>query len=183
MDKITALLRTEAAEGVPALLLRPWQARDIPDLVAAHRDADLRRWTSAGVHDEDSAARWVRDQDAGWASGERCAFAVVEQPGDVSAKERLVGHVVLKRPAGGGAEVGYWTAAHARGRAVAPRALRTLTDWAFASFGLTRLDLFHQTDNTASCRVAEKAGYSLRTLVSAAPPTFPKPGHVHSHAR
>ncbi|MFI7138299.1 hypothetical protein ACIBQ5_11225 [Streptomyces massasporeus] len=29
----------------------------------------------------------------------------------------------------GAAEVGYWTAERARGRAIAPRALRALTDW------------------------------------------------------
>jgi hypothetical protein len=47
------------------------------------------------------------------------------------------------------------TAARARGRGVAHRALQALTDWAFTAFpgdGLTRLELLHQVDNTASCR-------------------------------
>nr|WP_307805241.1 hypothetical protein [Streptomyces spirodelae] len=38
-----------------------------------------------------------------------------------------------------------------------PRALRALTEWAFAAFPgdeLTRLELLHQVDNAASCRVA-----------------------------
>ncbi|MFF3099024.1 GNAT family N-acetyltransferase [Streptomyces cyaneofuscatus] len=80
------------------------------------------------------------------------------------------------------AEVGYWTAARARGRGVAPRALEALTDWAFTAFageGLVRLELLHQVDNVASCRVAEKAGYAFAELLSALPPEFPLDGHLH----
>lgn len=180
MNKISARLRTEAAEGVPALLLRPWEPRDAPGLVEVFSDAALRRWTSAAVHDEESAARWVRDQRDGWDSGRRYAFAVVEPAADGGGT--LVGHVVLKTPAAT-AEVGYWTAAHARGRAVAPRALRALTDWAFTELGLQRLDLIHRTDNTASCRVADKTGYALHAVLPATPPAFPLPGHLHTRLR
>ncbi|WP_028809750.1 GNAT family N-acetyltransferase [Streptomyces sp. 351MFTsu5.1] len=105
--------------------------------------------------------------------------------GEVAAGERLVGHVVLKRPAPGGpsGEVGYWTAAHARGRAVAPRALDALTCWAFDAFagdGLVRLELLHSEDNIASCRVARKCGYPLTARFPAAPPHFPRDGHLHT---
>ncbi len=65
---------------------------------------------------------------------------------------------------------------------MAPRALTALADWAFAAFardGLTRLDLLHQVDNTASCRVAEKSGFVLSGLLPAAPPAFPLAGHRH----
>ncbi|MFF9817271.1 GNAT family N-acetyltransferase [Streptomyces sp. NPDC014006] len=182
MDKSTVALRTEAAEGAPALLLRAWAPRDIPQLVEAHRDAELRRWITTLVHDEESAARWVQDQRSGWDSGERIAFAVVE-PAAADGGETVVGHVVLKRTGTAtSAEVGYWTAAAARGRAVAPRALRALTDWAFTVLDLTRLDLLHRTDNAASCRVAEKAGYRLEAVLPAAPPAFPETGHLHTRA-
>jgi RimJ/RimL family protein N-acetyltransferase len=95
-----------------------------------------------------------------------------------------VGNAVLKYAGPGAptAEVGYWTAGHARGRGVAPRALQAVTDWAFAGFGddgLTRLELLHQVDNLASCRVAEKTGYAFSTLLPASPPAFPLDGHLH----
>ncbi|RAJ77004.1 RimJ/RimL family protein N-acetyltransferase [Streptomyces sp. PsTaAH-137] len=138
--------------------------------------------------DNDSdGTRWVQAQQQGWAAGDRFGFAVLEtQPGSVRAQ--LVGNVVLKKvtseePA---AEVGYWTAAHARGRGVAARALEALTNWAFDAFeadGLERLDLLHQVDNLASCRVAQKSRYVFDTLLPAAPPSFPRDGHLHIRAR
>ncbi|MFF5515347.1 GNAT family N-acetyltransferase [Streptomyces coeruleorubidus] len=195
MDGITTRLTAAATASAPALLLRPWRPADAADLVDLHRDEALRRWVSAVAHDRASAARWVRDQQRGWEAGHRFAFAVSEVHEHTTEGEhehttegKVVGHAVLKNvaPGASSAEVGYWTAAQARGRGVAPRALRALTDWAFTTFtdsGLTRLELLHQADNTASCRVARKCGYELSSLRPAAPPEFPLEGHVHARAR
>ncbi|MET9382572.1 GNAT family N-acetyltransferase [Streptomyces sp. NPDC002928] len=184
MDTTAVRLEAAATASAPALLLRPWNQADAPGLVELYRDEALRRWTSGAVDDAESAASWVREQERGWEAGDRFAFAVVETRTD-GADGRLAGHVVLKRPVpdAPSAEVGYWTAAHARGRGVAPRALHTLTDWAFAADGLTRLELIHRVDNTASCRVAQKTGFAFTTLLPAAPPAFPLDGHLHTLVR
>ncbi len=163
------------------LTLRPWAPDDAAALAELYADEALRRWAAAPVHDTASAERWVAEQRRGWERGERFAFAVEETD---AADARPAGNVVLKGPAEGSvsAEVGYWTAAHARGRGVAPRALVALTDWAFATFareGLVRLELLHQVDNTASCRVADKSGFVLSGVLPAAPPAFPLDGHRH----
>jgi RimJ/RimL family protein N-acetyltransferase len=163
------------------LTLRPWAPEDAAVLAELYEDEAMRRWASAPVHDTASAERWVAEQRRGWETGERLAFAVEETE---ASDARPAGHVVLKRPSATAAtaEVGYWTAAHARGRGVAPRAVTALADWAFATFAreaLTRLDLLHQVDNTASCRVAEKSGFPLSGLLPAAPPAFPLDGHRH----
>lgn len=194
MPPTPVTLRATAHSGAPALALRPWRPTDVPALVEALRDPVLRRWTGHRVDDETEGARWIESQREGWASGRRFCFAVVEEcpAGETGARERpagetgdlLVGQVVLKTAGPGAptAEVGYWTAAHARGRGVAPRALLALTDWAFAAFaatGLSRLELLHQADNEASCRVAEKTGYALAGVLPAAPPAFPLDGHRH----
>jgi RimJ/RimL family protein N-acetyltransferase len=56
-----------------------------------------------------------------------------------------VGHVGLKNRDGGQVgigergEISYWTAADARGRGIAPVAVRAVTDRAFCSFGAERL--------------------------------------------
>ncbi|GAA3692116.1 GNAT family N-acetyltransferase [Nonomuraea antimicrobica] len=175
-------LRVNGTPSASALFLRPWRDGDVEPLVRVYRDPVLRRWTSLPVESVEDAVAWLELQRRGWETGERLSFAVHEDQSG-TGEGRLVGNVVMKRtgPRQESAEVGYWTAAHARGRGVAPRALEALTKWAFDVFaveGLERLDLLHQVDNLASCRVAEKAGYRFHQVLPAQPP-FPGDGHLH----
>ncbi|MFF5920719.1 GNAT family N-acetyltransferase [Streptomyces flavochromogenes] len=183
----TVLLDAPATPTAPALLLRPWRADDVAELVEAYRDSALRRWALAPIETERDGLAWVRAQEEARAAGVRLGFAVVEASFGAEP-QRLAGGVVLKELAPGSpsAEVGYWTAARARGRGVAPRALETLTTWALDSFradGLERLELLHQADNVASCRVAEKCGYVFERILPATPPAFPLDGHLHVRGR
>jgi RimJ/RimL family protein N-acetyltransferase len=57
------------------------------------------------------------------------------------------------------AEAGYIVAPRARGRGIAARALRLLTDWALAELDLERVELRITADNVPSIRVAERAGF------------------------
>ncbi|MFF9691105.1 GNAT family N-acetyltransferase [Streptomyces sp. NPDC014623] len=181
------VLQVAASPVSPALVLHPWCMEHVAALVEVSRDPVLRRWASFVMDNDADGTRWVQAQQQGWAAGDRFGFAVLEaQPGSV--RYQLVGNVVLKEVASGkpAAEVGYWTAAHARGRGVASRALEALTNWAFDTFkadGLERLKLLHQVDNLASCRVAQKSHYDFDTLLPAAPPSFPSDGHLHIRAR
>ncbi|MEU8758985.1 GNAT family N-acetyltransferase [Streptomyces sp. NPDC048659] len=208
----TVVLRTEPvpspspSPSPSALVLRPWVAQDAAAVVEAYRDPVLRRWVRAVPETEADALRWVGEQQRAWAEGTRYAFAVLAADGGAGADGAdgagaavgsdgagaavgpALANVVLKRPAGGGpvAEVGYWTAAPARGLGVAPRALEAVTRWAFATFGpagLERLELLHQVDNPASCRVAGKSGYAFARILPAAPPDFPLDGHLHLRHR
>ncbi|WP_329487028.1 GNAT family N-acetyltransferase [Kitasatospora sp. NBC_01246] len=183
---MTVATQSPVAEG---LLLRPFRDEDAAALVEIYRDETLRHFTRTPVADLDEAARWLEAQERGRAAGERYSFAVLAPLGGPAGGRpaELVANVVLKRGAPGApaAEVGYWTAAAARGRGVAPRALEGLTRWAFAAFaadGLVRLDLLHQVDNAASCRVAEKAGYRFGSVLRASSPEFPLDGHLHSRS-
>ncbi|MFD9706143.1 GNAT family N-acetyltransferase [Lentzea sp. NPDC059081] len=171
---MTVTLSVPAAGPAPALLLRPWRAGDLPALVAAHRDPVLRRRVSVPLTGEAEARRWLDEQAAGWAAATRFSFAVVAEDGPP------LGHVVVKTAP---AEVGYWTAAHARGRGIAARALEAVSRWALDEAGLVRLELLHAVDNHPSCRVAEKCGYVLHGLLPAAPPEFPGEGHRHVRVR
>jgi RimJ/RimL family protein N-acetyltransferase len=160
------------------LILRPWRFDDLPELVAAHRDPVLRRWLSTSLADEAAARQWLDVQAVGWVAATRFSFAVVTDADDRS----LLGHVVVKVGTAGVAEVGYWTAAHARKQGVAARGLETVSRWALAgqdTVPLTRLELLHAQDNQASCRVAVKCGYPLHDLLPATPPAFPTSGHRH----
>ena len=175
---MTTTLSVPPTESEAALRLRPWRLDDLPALVAAHRDPELRRRLLTSLAGEAEARQWLAAQAAGWKSATRFSFAVVSEDGDVP-----LGHVAVKVVTAGVAEVGYWTAAQVRGRGVAARALEITSQWALRTqrlVRLTRLDLLHAEDNVASCRVAEKCGFALRELLPAAPPAFPAKGHRHA---
>ncbi|MFE5710719.1 GNAT family N-acetyltransferase [Streptomyces sp. NPDC056501] len=180
---VPATLTAGPTPTAPALGLRPWRVEDAAALVEVYRDPVLRRWTVTSIECEDDGEKWVRAQEQAWSAGVRFTFAVLEAASG-STPSRLVGNVVLKKvtPGKPSAEVGYWTAAPARGRSVAPRALEAVTAWAFETFrsdGLERLELLHQVDNPASCRVAVKSGYAFDRTLSATPPAYPVDGHLH----
>jgi RimJ/RimL family protein N-acetyltransferase len=164
-------IRVRATQAGPALVLRPWSDDDAGPLLDVYRDPAMRRWVAVHVSTPEEAAAWVAAQQDGWHTGDRVSFAVLDD------RHRLVGCVALKKPHTK-PEVGYWTAAQARGLGVATRAVDALSTWAFSAYGLDRIELLHQVDNVASCRVAEKTGYALRETLPATPP-FPLDGHLH----
>lgn len=165
-------IEVPATPTAPALTLRPWTNTHADALLEVYRDPAMRRWTRVPVQTQAEATAWLTAQKDGWHSGNRLSFAVHDDDA------QLVGCVVLKNPHTA-AEVGYWTAAPARGRGIASHALNALSTWAFTTRGLPRLALLHQVDNVASCRVAEKAGYQYEKTLPATPP-FPLDGHLHA---
>ncbi|HUB41760.1 MAG TPA: GNAT family N-acetyltransferase [Streptosporangiaceae bacterium] len=193
---MTVALDVAADGDRPALRLRPWRAADMPDLLAAmaleypsrglasHPDIKVPgppRWS--GPRNDEEAALWLSGQQRGWAVGDWLTFAVLD-----AVQNTVVGHVALKNRDGGKVgtgergEIGYWTAADARGRGIAPAALRAVTDWAFSNFGadgLPRIMLVHDLDNLASCRVALTGGYPFHELSPAKPPYWFTDGHIH----
>ncbi|MEU8421163.1 GNAT family N-acetyltransferase [Micromonospora sp. NPDC048835] len=163
----------------PDLALRPWHEDDLDALLDAYRDPVLRRWTQRPLTNPTECRQWLARTRQDWADGSRYAFAVLEDQAD---GPRLVANVVLKgiTPQRPTPEVGYWTASWARGRGVAPRAVTALSRWAFDRFPeVARLDLLHQVDNVASCRVAQKCGFVFQEVLPARPP-FPLDGHRHT---
>ena len=62
-------------------------------------------------------------------------------------------------------EIAYVIAPAARGRGIAPEAVRLLSEWAFSTLGLARLQLSIAPENAPSVRVAEKAHYRYEGLL------------------
>ena len=60
----------------------------------------------------------------------------------------------------GKSTLGYWLAAHGRGRGAATHAVRLLTGWALVTLGLQRIQLTCAPDNVASQAVAERCGFT-----------------------
>jgi RimJ/RimL family protein N-acetyltransferase len=173
---VAVTLRAPATPSGPALTLRPWTTADAEPLVAIYQDPAMRHWTRTHIADRADAAQWIATQQKGWRAGAHLSFAVHTDDG------HLVACVAVTHPPAEPAEVGFWTAAHARCQGVATRALTTLSTWAFATLDLTHLNLLHHTDNEACCRVAEKAGYAFTGFLPAGPP-HPLDGHLHVRYR
>jgi RimJ/RimL family protein N-acetyltransferase len=201
MRYVLVVLDIAACGDRPALLARPWLPEDMPDVLAAMALEDPEGdpwkggpWTHPGVRVSgphgrtrprggEEAALWLSGQERGWRDGDFLAFAVVD-----ASQGRGVGQVALWNRDGGqvgvgeSGEIGYWIAADARGRGIAPAVVRAVTHWAFTSFGadrLPRIMLVHDVDNLASCRVAAKSGYPFRELSPANPPYWFTDGHIH----
>jgi RimJ/RimL family protein N-acetyltransferase len=140
---------------VDELVLRPWQSTDALGVVAAYSDPAIQKWHVRSMT-ADEALGWVRSWSGRWAAETGASWAIVEN-------DTLLGRTGFNALdlTAGMAEAAYWVLPAARGRDVAPRALRAATAWMFAVVGLHRIELLHSTDNEASCRVAHKAGYQL----------------------
>lgn len=63
------------------------------------------------------------------------------------------------------AEVGYWTAAEARGQGYTTEAVRLLVDWAWDHLPWERLEAHVAAENDASLRVMEKVGFEREAVL------------------
>jgi Acetyltransferases, including N-acetylases of ribosomal proteins len=138
-------------------------AADIDDYHALACEPDVVRFAVPPVPPpyDDSALR-CRHAGARWLAGERAELAIRD-----AATGAFAGHVQLVNiaPPLGQAMVGYSVAARYRGRGFATRAVRLLTDWAFAATPLARLVAGTAVENTASQRVLQKAGYTREAVL------------------
>jgi RimJ/RimL family protein N-acetyltransferase len=177
-----SVLTVRATATAPALLLRPWTERDIPAMVEAHRDPLMRQWLRHRLTTPDEARRMIQSRWADSEAGIGFSFAVLlAEPG---VPDDLVGSVSIRGldDAAVAGEVGYWVAAAARGRGIAPRAVDAVCEWAFGlprGRPVERLELLHSVGNRASCRVAEKAGFRFSAVLPPLLPDFPDDGHLH----
>lgn len=141
------------------MLLRPWRATDVPQLVEACKDPEIPKWTAAPYpYTRSDAEAWVRGDPLPF---EPCRDRVSFCVADAADSERLLGSMsVLRIEPGASGEIGYWTARWARGKGFTTRAVRVLARWAAAEFRLRRVELVIAVENTASNAVAERAGFT-----------------------
>ncbi len=144
--------------------LRPWQPGDAGALLAASQDPAIRLWNRLVVNSAAEAAERIERMQQRWRA-ELSAIWAVARPGGEAAGLIGWGDIDLT---GGSAEIVYWLLPAARGTGVAVGATERVTRWAFDDLGLHRLRLCHAVTNTASCRVADKAGYALEGTMRSA---------------
>jgi RimJ/RimL family protein N-acetyltransferase len=140
---------------------------------------ELRSWTlddAERLHEalRDSSGMFQQFGTLDTSSVEACAELIrtrlsLADPGGrdfaISIDGRAVGNIGVRHieQQHNTAWVFYWLADEARGQGLAVRALATATQWAFAQ-DVFRVELGHRVNNTASCRVAIRAGFVVEGL-------------------
>lgn len=162
------------------LELRPWRATDAAIVVDAYADADIRRWHARSMT-PDEARRWIETARLQWRAETGASWAVTVDDGAA----RVAGRMALRAIdlADGLGEIAYWTLPAFRGRGIAARALRVLTEWSFGDLGLHRLEVEHAVANAASCRTAEGAGYPVEGIKRSQTRLHDGWHDVHLHVR
>jgi RimJ/RimL family protein N-acetyltransferase len=129
------------------ILLRPFTHGDAPAITAACQDGEIQRWTSVPTpYTEDDARSYI----------ERFPDARAIVHADTG---EFFGSVHWRLVDQGNVQMGYWVKPEARGRGIASRALRLLSEWAVAKVPTERVQLLTEPENAASQRVAENAGF------------------------
>lgn len=137
--------------------LRAWREADLP---AAHRgtlDPLVPRFTRVPEGNTlEQAREHFEAHRAERESGEALHLAVADEATDafLGAISLLRFHWQDER-----CEVGYWLAPEGRGRGAATIGTRLLARWALAVLPVERVELHADTENLASQRVAERAGF------------------------
>ena len=149
--------RPQPRIGGYGLALRPWRQADIPALIAAYQDPEIRQWHARTLSDVHEARAWLAQRERSRRRETAVDWAVVD-PADDDAVLGRAGLVAVDLTEGV-AEVAYWVSPDHRRTRVATRAVCALSDWAFDELGLHRLGLQHSIRNPASCAVANRALY------------------------
>ncbi len=143
------------------VVLRPFEERDFASALAVAEDPSTARWLNPfPAADAPGAVAFFEAERRGG----RVLDLVLADRGD---GEYLGEVVLLARPQLVG-ELAYVVAPAARGRGLAGEAIHLLSRWAFRDLGLARLELRIEPTNTASQRVAVKAGFQREGLLRSA---------------
>jgi RimJ/RimL family protein N-acetyltransferase len=142
---------------VPGASVRSWRAGDLPALVSHANNREVaRQLRDRFPHPYEPAhalgfLQWVGQQSV------ETVWAIAVDDGAVGGIGLQVGEDIERVSA----EIGYWIGQDHWRRGLATAALRVVTEYGFAQFGLTRIFAVPFAANAASIRVLEKAGYTL----------------------
>jgi RimJ/RimL family protein N-acetyltransferase len=143
------------SDGV--ISLRRGTAADAAEVTVCLQDPEIPRWTSVPRnYSQADWHAWLTLADQGVAAGTDLPLLVI------AANGRVAGAIGVHDidAARGRAEIGYWVGRAWRGKGVATRAVRLLSDWAVTRLGLQELTILVHRDNAPSRAVPERAGYA-----------------------
>jgi RimJ/RimL family protein N-acetyltransferase len=134
------------------IVLRLRREEDVPLIAAASRDPEtVRRLEDEPMTSEREITAVARAEEQ-WRTGTGAPFVIVD-----AADDRALGLVNLQL--GEEATLAVSVFPDARGRGIAPRALRLAAGWGLRELGLECVIAEAAPDNEASIRAIEKAGF------------------------
>jgi RimJ/RimL family protein N-acetyltransferase len=144
--------------------LRRFALDDVPAVAAACRDPEIPRWTASipEPYEEHHAREWIGLHDRFWDEEGRATFAFCDAANGELLGSMTLGEVDFMTRS---ANAGYWAAPWARNRGHTTRALVLACRWGFEMLGLQVINLMTLAGNTASEKVAQKAGFVLVGMI------------------
>lgn len=149
----------------PRVTLRPWELGDAEWVFEACQDGEIQRWTRVpSPYTRADAVAFLAANSASDAASGAAAFAVVE-----AGSGDRIGSIAVHEVRDGVADIGYWTAAPARGHGLTAAAVHTLVAWLAANRLATRAEALIEPENAASRAMITSAGFIETRLL---------PGHL-----
>ena len=146
-----------------AIRLRLPADSDVPRLVEACRDPQVRRFTTVPAdYRPGHTVEWMQRGMAGLAAGTD-VHTVIAAVDDGDALGTISLHEINRNTGRGVA--GYLTAPWARGAGVAVRALTLICEYAFSEVRLDRVEVTIEPENAASRATAEAVGFHEEGLL------------------
>jgi len=161
--------------------LRCFVPADAPKMFAMSREPGVRAWLPDQVYESEAHAldvvRYLIEscRDPGTPSLAHYVLGVCAR--DLG---ELIGHVGLS-PLDGQVEIGFAVEQGRQREGIASEAVRALAEWALPRFALPRVLAIAATDNVASCKVLEHAGFQL--LEETVRSLHGRSGHVRTYER
>ena len=154
-DEIAALSGQQVFQTA-RLRARRWRAEDLPIIHAVYSDPEGARWVGDGnpIGWAD-CEKWLAVTAANYQGRGYGMFALEDR-----ATGQVIGFCGLVHPGGQEeAEVKYALLKECWGQGLASETVPALLDYGRSVHGLTRIIATVAPENTASCRVLEKAGF------------------------
>ena len=150
-------VRPEVTLETEHLVLRPYRPEDAEAVQRYVGLWEIARMTSRVPHPypEGAAAEWIASHQGQRDNGREHTFCIALK----TAPEAPIGAAGLRLLEKGNWEIGYWLAPEQWGRGLATEAAKALVVFGFEKLGAEALNSGHFTDNPASGRVLEKAGF------------------------
>lgn len=142
----------------PRLLIRRFEARDLPTLHAYRNDQEVARYTGWREYDLDTLMQFIltMNQATPDSVGDWFQLAV-----EVKATGTHIGDIGIHRQADEPheAEIGYAFAQASQGQGYATEAVRAVVDFLFNHVGLHRITALIYADNPRSIALVERLGF------------------------